>query len=126
MFQPCPAGRSTTVTDTAPFALIVLLTAAVGLVAVLSSRLTERVKLPSPALVLVGAAIAVKVIPDGRTTDNLAGLPGDAWVSFVVRDGQLVPIGAKTRLQPGDDVLVLADPGLHDKLVTAFEGPPAS
>jgi len=114
------------VTDTAPFALIVLLTAAVGLVAVLSSRLTERVKLPSPALVLVGAAIAVKVIPDGRTTDNLAGLPGDAWVSFVVRDGQLVPIGAKTRLQPGDDVLVLADPGLHDKLVTAFEGPPAS
>ena len=51
-------------TDTEPFALIVLLTAAVGLVAVLSNRLTERVKIPSPALVLVGAAIAVKVIPD--------------------------------------------------------------
>ena len=50
-------------TDAEPFALIVLLAAAVGLVAVLSNRLTERVKTPSPALVLVGAAVAVKVIP---------------------------------------------------------------
>ncbi|HUY29788.1 MAG TPA: cation:proton antiporter [Acidimicrobiales bacterium] len=49
--------------DTGPFALLVLLTAAVGLVAVLSSRLTERLKIPSPALVLVGAAVAVKTIP---------------------------------------------------------------
>src|SRR6266536_6448448 len=63
MISPCPADRSAAVSDTEPFALIVLLTAAVGLVAVLSNRLTERVKLPSPALVLVGAAIAVKVIP---------------------------------------------------------------
>ena len=45
------------------FALIVLLVAAVGLVAVLSSRLTERVRIPSPALVLTGAAVAVYVIP---------------------------------------------------------------
>lgn len=50
-------------TDTEPFALLVALTAAVGLVAVLSNRLTDRVKLPAPALVLAGAAIAVKVIP---------------------------------------------------------------
>ena len=40
-----------------------LLTAAVGLVAVLSNRLTEWVKVPSPALVLVAAAIAVQVVP---------------------------------------------------------------
>jgi CIC family chloride channel protein len=39
------------VTDTEPFALLVLLAAAVGLVVVLSNRLTERVKIPSPALV---------------------------------------------------------------------------
>jgi cell volume regulation protein A len=51
------------VTDTEPFALLVLLAAAVGLVVVLSNRLTERVKIPSPALVLVGAAVAVKVVP---------------------------------------------------------------
>ncbi len=50
-------------TDTEPFALLVLLTAGVGLVAVLSNRLTDRVAIPSPALFLVGAAIAVKFIP---------------------------------------------------------------
>ena len=63
---------------------------------------------------------------DGRTIDQLAALPGDAWVSFVVRDGQLVPIKGDTRLRAGDDVLVLADPGLRDQLITAFEGPSAS
>ncbi len=42
---------------------MVLLAAAVGLVVVLSNRLTERVKVPSPALVLAGAAVAVKVVP---------------------------------------------------------------
>ena len=47
---------------------------------------------------------------DGRTIGELAGLPGEAWVSFIVRDGQLVPIRGGTRLRPGDDVLVLADP----------------
>jgi len=63
---------------------------------------------------------------DGRTIDQIATLPGDAWVSFVVRDGQLVPIKGDTRLRAGDDVLVLADPGLRDQLITAFEGPSAS
>ena len=57
---------------------------------------------------------------DGRTVGEIADLPGDAWVSFVVRDGQLVPIGEDTRLRSGDDVLALADPDLHEKLVTAF------
>ena len=50
-------------TGTEPFALLMVLVAAVGLGAVLSNRLAQRVKLPSPALFLVGAAIAVKVIP---------------------------------------------------------------
>jgi cell volume regulation protein A len=60
---------------------------------------------------------------DGRTIEELADLPGDAWVSFVVRDGQLVPIKGDTNLRAGDDVLVLADPDLRQKLITAFEGP---
>jgi cell volume regulation protein A len=51
-------------TDTEPFALAVLLTSAVGLAAVLSNRVTERLKVPAPVLVLVAAAIAVKIIPD--------------------------------------------------------------
>ena len=50
-------------TSAEPFALQVVMIAAVGLVAVLSNRLAYRVKLPSPALFLVGAAIAAKVIP---------------------------------------------------------------
>jgi cell volume regulation protein A len=49
--------------DTQSFALLILLAAGVGLVAVLSSHLTTWVKIPSPALFLVFAAIAVKVIP---------------------------------------------------------------
>ena len=60
---------------------------------------------------------------DGRTVDDLADLPGEAWVSFVVRDGQLVPINPGTGLRPGDDVLILADPALHEKLARAFQGP---
>jgi len=51
------------VTDTGPFAVMVLLAAAAGLVAVLSSRLTEHMLVPSPVLVLAGAAIAVNVVP---------------------------------------------------------------
>src|SRR6266487_1296601 len=50
-------------TGTTSFALLVVLIAAVGLAAVLSNRLAYRVKLPAPALFLVGAAIAAKVIP---------------------------------------------------------------
>jgi cell volume regulation protein A len=46
----------------------------------------------------------------GRTIDDLPGLPGDAWVSFIVRSGQLVHITGDTKLQAGDDVLVLAPP----------------
>ena len=45
------------------FALLVVLVAAAGLVAVLSNRLAHRVKLPAPALFLVGAAIAATVVP---------------------------------------------------------------
>ena len=50
--------------DTYTFARLTLLIAGVGLVALLSNRLTERIKIPAPLLVLVGAAIAVNAIPD--------------------------------------------------------------
>jgi cell volume regulation protein A len=61
----------------------------------------------------------------GSTIGDLAGLPGNAWVSFIARDGRLVPIRGDTKLRPGEDVLVLARPDLAEKLVTAFERPPA-
>ncbi len=50
-------------TDTSRYALIILFCSAVGLVAVLANRLTERVKVPVPLLVLVGAAVAVHAVP---------------------------------------------------------------
>jgi cell volume regulation protein A len=50
--------------DTYTFARLVLLIAGVGLLALLSNRLTERIKIPAPLLVLVAAAIAVNAIPD--------------------------------------------------------------
>lgn len=50
--------------DTTTFAWLILLNAGVGLVALLSNRLTERIKVPAPLLVLIGAAIAVNTVPD--------------------------------------------------------------
>jgi potassium/hydrogen antiporter len=49
--------------DTEPFAAVLLVGAVVGLLAVLSARLTERIRVPAPLLVLVGAAVAVEAVP---------------------------------------------------------------
>lgn len=49
--------------ETLRYALIILFCSAVGLVAVLANRLTERVKVPVAVLVLVGAALAVHTLP---------------------------------------------------------------
>lgn len=51
------------VNETFRYALLVLFSSALGLVAVLANRLTERVKVPVPLLVLVGAAVAVHAVP---------------------------------------------------------------
>src|SRR6201992_2536306 len=54
---------------------------------------------------------------DGST---LAGLScgDDAWVIFIIRDGQLIPARADTQLAGGDEVLLLAEddevPGLRE------------
>lgn len=50
--------------ETIAFGGIVLLTAAVGTAALLSNHVTERIRVPAPLLVLVAAAVAVKVFPD--------------------------------------------------------------
>lgn len=55
------------VNETFRYALIILLASAVGLVAVLANRLTERVKIPVPLLVLIGAAVAVHTVPVVQT-----------------------------------------------------------
>jgi energy-coupling factor transporter ATP-binding protein EcfA2 len=56
--------------------------------------------------------LAGTLAADGGTV-ALAGRPGY---------GHLLPIREDTRLHPGDEVLVLADPGLREALITAFEG----
>ncbi|MBV9823581.1 MAG: cation:proton antiporter, partial [Actinobacteria bacterium] len=53
-------------TDALPFARLVLLVAAAGLLALLSNRLTERIRIPAPLLVLVAAAVTVEVVPGLR------------------------------------------------------------
>jgi cell volume regulation protein A len=63
---------------------------------------------------------------DGVTIGDLPVSSDDVWVSFVVRDQQLVPVGGDTVLHPGDDVLVLADPDLRDELLGVFTRPGAA
>lgn len=68
--------------------------------------------------------IAAGAPADGAAVGSIPGLPDGAWVSLVVRDGQLAPMTADTVLRAGDDVLILADPALHRKLAAVFEGQP--
>ena len=58
---------------------------------------------------------------DGRTIEQLADLPVDVWVSFVVRDQQLLTVRGDTTLDPGDDLLVLADDHDRPELAAVFE-----
>jgi potassium/hydrogen antiporter len=60
---------------------------------------------------------------DGRRIEEIVGLPGDVWVSFCIREGQLLPVAGETRLRAGDELLVLADPGAQDELISVFERP---
>ena len=46
-------------TDTEGFALALLVTSSAALIAVLLNRLMERTRIPTPLLILVGAAVAV-------------------------------------------------------------------
>jgi cell volume regulation protein A len=50
-------------TDIAPFSQILLLVSLAAVVAVLSNRLTARLRVPAPALFLAAAALAVAVLP---------------------------------------------------------------
>ena len=49
-------------------------------------------------------------------------LPEGAWVSFVVRRGQLVPVSAETVLEAADEALVLGDPSVGSSSAQVFEG----
>jgi cell volume regulation protein A len=67
--------------------------------------------------------VAAGARADGRTIAEVVDQIGDAWVSIVVRDKVLVTVSGDTPLQDGDEVVVLAEPDLHDQLVATFESP---
>ena len=62
-------------------------------------------------------------VSDGRTIDELGDVLGGAWVSMVIRDGQLLPLRGGAALRAGDDVLVLAEPDRRAQLAAQFEVP---
>ena len=70
------------------FAALILLVAAVGLLAVLSNRLTERIHVPAPLLVLVASAITVQVVPQlDVPSDQLVGRVVTVALIWILFDG---------------------------------------
>ena len=53
-----------------PFAGLVLLVSVTGLLAVLSNRLSARIKVPAPLFFLIGAAMAARLFPDLHTVPH--------------------------------------------------------
>jgi potassium/hydrogen antiporter len=66
--------------------------------------------------------ISTSAPANGHRIDELGELPEDAWISLVVRDNRLLPVRGDTELLAGDQVLILADPDLHDALSATFTG----
>lgn len=56
----------------------------------------------------------------GHTVAELPGLPEGAWITLLVRDGRLLAVRGSTRLEPGDDVTVLAAADDGEQLSAAF------
>jgi cell volume regulation protein A len=97
------ACREDLMDDLAPFSHVVLLVAAIVVLAVGSNRLAERIRVPAPALFLVGAALASDLVP------RLGDVP-------IVVDQRIVTVAL---------VLILFDGGMHigwDRMRPAFVG----
>lgn len=60
---------------------------------------------------------------DGRMIAELHDLPDEIWISFVVRDHQLLTVRPGTRLRAGDEVLVVGHPDDHTALTRMFGAP---
>ncbi len=62
---------------------------------------------------------------DGARVDDLPWSE-DVWVSFLIRDGRLVPVRSGTVLRAGDEVLILAEeaPDLRGLFTSRSDNPP--
>ncbi len=69
--------------------------------------------------------VASGSVAEGCTIEDFGDHAGDVSVSIVVRTCGLVPVRAETELRAGDQVIVLADPELHDTLAALFARPRA-
>jgi cell volume regulation protein A len=65
--------------------------------------------------------VAAGSAADGATISDLENLPENAWISLIVRDQQLLPATAATRLTAGDNVVVLARPKDHAAVREIFD-----
>ncbi len=63
---------------------------------------------------------------DGRAIGSLHELPDPAWISVVVRHGNLLLVTGDTELRAGDEVLVLGEPEMAARLQEIFERAPSS
>ena len=64
--------------------------------------------------------VAAGSVADGVTVEGLHRLVDGVWVSLVVRDSRIMHVDSTTRLQAGDDVLVLGPPSVPEALTAAF------
>jgi potassium/hydrogen antiporter len=62
---------------------------------------------------------------DGRRIADL-DLGEDAWISLVIRHGQLVPVTGATTLRAGDEVVAVADPERPSGLEPVFSAGPGA
>jgi cell volume regulation protein A len=62
---------------------------------------------------------------DGRRIGDL-DVGEDVWISFVIRDDQLVPVGGGTTLRAGDEILALTDPERGPDLSPIFTAKPGT
>ena len=65
-------------------------------------------------------SVATGSVAERSTVEGLGERVGDIWVSIVVRATGLVPVRGETELEAGDEVVILADPELHDTLAELF------
>ena len=105
--------------ETTQFALIIALTSAVALAAILVNRLTARLRIPAPVWMLVAAAIAVQVVPGMPTPrdDTVQQVVSVALVLILFNGGRHI---GWSRLRPALGLIIVV--GVIGTFLTAAAG----
>jgi potassium/hydrogen antiporter len=105
--------------DTARYALIIALTSAVALAAVLVNRLSARLRVPAPVWMLVAAAVAVQLVPGVPTLRDEAvqQVVSIALVLILFNGGRHI---GWARLRPALGVIIVV--GVLGTFLTAAAG----